>query len=89
MPAPSAERLPTWWKSTGVTRGSPRATMRSYASVSIRSRTMMISSGPCSRHVSRQRIRMSGSSWYDGTTSEVVERKSLSIGLARAERITR
>src|ERR1700744_1667498 len=50
---------------------------------------MMISVGSCSRQDFRQRIRMSGSSWNDGTMTEVVVRKSLTMAGAVAERITR
>src|SRR5690625_2721771 len=80
MPTPSALRLPTWSKRIGWMRESPRAVIRACASVSATSSTMMISEGSCSLQVRRQSIRMSTSSWKDGTITEVVVRKALSIG---------
>jgi hypothetical protein len=34
-------------------------------------------------------MRMSGSSWKDGTTTDVVVRKSFTVGCARRESTTR
>ena len=49
----------------------------------------MISDGFWTSQVSRHCIRMSGSSWKDGTTTEVVVEKSLTVGRALLDKITR
>ncbi len=59
--------------------------MRSLASVSATSSTTMMRWGPSASQVPRQRVRTSGSSWYDGTTIVHVVRKSFTTGRAVTE----
>jgi hypothetical protein len=47
---------------------------------------MITSPGSSASQLSRQRSRISGSSRYDGTMTDVVVRKSLSIGFAVCDR---
>jgi hypothetical protein len=79
MPTPRAERLPWWAKEMTVSRASSRAVSRPKASVSATSSTTMTSVGPWASQLSRQRSRTSGSSRNEGTTTEVVVRKRLTV----------
>jgi hypothetical protein len=63
--------------------------MRSKHSVSATSSTTMISVGFWARQVARQAIRMFGSSWNEGTTTDVVVVKPFSTGDAIRESTTR
>ena len=49
----------------------------------------MISVGSWASQVSRHCMRMSGSSWKDGTTTDVVVRKSLTTGWAKRDMTAR